>query len=281
MATASLATKSNVDVEMPVPGSGRVVSAYLLVQVTLFVGLVWKISFFQLADEVYHRYPLLDSFFPEFFRSADVVRFAYLGAIGFIVVGVAGMVPWVRRLCAVATSACLAVILLHQAGYNDMTFATSLWVSVWLLWFTTRMDVDAPDDLLARGAFLSRCILTMILLGGAVGKWTPEYWSGEVFYDIYFLERDYWVFNYLRETYDAEALRNIAMWYSRKVVVVETVFGFILWLLPPKWAAASGVIIFFSIAMLSNFLLFSVLTCLIGLSAVGFFVRQPGRVRNG
>ena len=120
-------------------------------------------------------------------------------------------------------------------------------------------------------AFLSRLIISMILLGGAVGKWTAEYWSGEVFWDIYFRDRDFWVFNLLRQQYDPETLREIATWYSRKVIVVETMAGFGLWLLPAKWAASIAMVVLMSIALLSNFYLFSVLLSLVGLAAAGFF----------
>ncbi|WP_182866298.1 hypothetical protein [Stieleria mannarensis] len=260
------------DVETLSPGSVRVLWAYLIVQISVFGSLAWKYEFFMLADQVYHRLLLSDPFFPAWLQSAEVVRWAYLGSLAAIILGVVGMLPWVRTLSALGQVGCLGVLLIHQASHNDMTFATSLWASIWVFWFTTRMDRDEPSELFRRGAFLSRAIASMILLGGAVGKWTPEYWSGEVFFDIYFLDRDFWVFNYLRETYDAETLRGIATWYSRKVIVVETLFGFGLWLLPPKWAAALGMAIFFSIAFFSNHLLYSVLLCLVGLSSVGFFV---------
>jgi hypothetical protein len=59
------------------------------------------------------------------------------------------------------------------------------------------------------------------------------------------------------------------MLYSRQVILVETLGGLSLWLLPPRWAGLAGAVIFCSIALLSNFLLFSVLGPLIGLSLVG------------
>ncbi|MCO8124939.1 hypothetical protein NHH03_24590 [Stieleria sp. TO1_6] len=264
------------DNSLPVPGSGRVLSAYLVVQVCLFLGLVWKWWYFQQADQIYQQISISDSFFPDWLESPRVVRWAYLGSLAGIILGVLGMLPWIRQVCAAVVIATLGVLLVHQASYNDMTFATSLWVAIWTFWFSTRMERDEPAFLLRRGAFLARVIGSMILLGGAVGKWTPEYWSGDVFYDIYFRDRDYWVFNYLREHTQPETLRTMATWYSRKVIVVETVVGLGMWLLPAKIAAAVGVTIFFSIAFFSNNLLFSVLWCLVGLSAVGFFViRQP------
>ncbi|MEM6469109.1 MAG: hypothetical protein AAF802_06030 [Planctomycetota bacterium] len=267
-------SSSEQSIELPPPGSGRVISAYLLVQATLFVGLAWKYEYFLLADEVYHRYQIEDSFFPTWLQSAEVVRYAYLGSLAAIVLGVAGMLPVLRKLFGACLVGCLAILLIHQASYNDMTFATSCWAAIWSFWFATRMDIDEPYHLMRRGAFLGRVIGSMVLLGGAVGKWTPEYWSGEVFYDIYFRERNYWVFNYLRENYAVETVREISTWYSRNVIVVETLAGAFLWLLSPRIAAAIGVILYFSIAFFSNFYLFSVLTCMAGLMAVGFFVKR-------
>ena len=118
-------------------------------------------------------------------------------------------------------------------------------------------------------------------LGWMLGKWTAEYWSGEVFYEIYFRDRNFWVFNLLRANCEPDTLREISTWYSRQVVVVETVVGLGLWLLPPRWAAAVGVLVLTSIAVLSNWLLFSVLSCLIGLAAVGFLVPRATTVSEG
>ncbi len=160
-----------------------------------------------------------------------------------------------------------------------MTFVTAWWTSLWAVWYVHHMEDEDQASLLRRAAFLSRLIISVILLGGAAGKWTAEYWSGEVFYDIYFRDRDFWVFNLLRANFEPDALREIAMWYSRQVIVLETVAGLGLWLLPPRWAAAAGVILLTSIACFSNFLLFSVLISLIGLAAVGFFVERKTEFR--
>ncbi|MEM9588783.1 MAG: hypothetical protein AAGA03_15985, partial [Planctomycetota bacterium] len=156
---------------------------------------------------------------------------------------------------------------------NDMTFITTWWACAWSTWFGSRIGVDSETILLTKAARLSRVILSVVLFGGAVGKWTPEYWSGEVFYEIYFRDRDFWCFNWLRGNVDPDSLRDIATWYSRKVVIIETLAGISLWILPARWAAIIGMLIFTSIALFSNFLLFSVLTCLIGLASVGLLVK--------
>jgi hypothetical protein len=54
--------------------------------------------------------------------------------------------------------------------------------------------------------------------------------------------------------------------------LVETVAGLGLWALPPRIAAALAILLLSSIALFSNFLLFSVLFALIGLASVGLLV---------
>ena len=109
---------------------------------------------------------------------------------------------------------------LQRRNVHDRLVDESVDVLVCRLCASEGRDAD-----LRRPAFLSRIIISMILLGGAVGKWTSEYWSGEVLYQIYFAERDFWVFNLLRDNFDADTLREIATWYSRNVIIVETVCG--------------------------------------------------------
>ncbi len=240
----------------------------------MMVGLLWKLAFFRVADQVYATIPLHDGFFPGWLQQAATLRIAFLTAIASIVI------VWLTReratRCTAITISWLAstVMLLHQGTYNDMTFTTIWWCNVWAMWYVWRMDIDSSDDLRRKAAFLSRLLISVVLIGGAVGKWTGEYWSGEVFYEIYFRDRDFWIFNALRSWMDAESLRWTAMAYSRHVILVETIAGLGIWLLPARWAAVVGVVIFSSIALLSNFLLFSVLGPLIGLSIAGWYVRK-------
>lgn len=250
--------------------SGKAILLHRLVQISLFVALMWKWQFFLSADRVYQEIPLADPFFPEWLQSYWTLRVAFLATVGSILISLV-VGSRLRIACGLITFAGASVLCLHQGSYNDMTFVTAWWTALWNLWFVFRIDDDDQETVLRRAAFLSRLIISMILLGGAVGKWTAEYWSGEVFWDIYFRDRDFWVFNLLRQQYDPETLREIATWYSRKVIVIETIAGFGLWLLPAKWAASIAMVVLMSIALLSNFYLFSVLLSLVGLAAAGFF----------
>ncbi len=261
--------------EYVAPKISRPVVVHRIVQAGLFINLVWKLSYFRLAPGIYATIPLDDPFFPDWLRSAYTISIAYVATVAAIAVSFLTANRVLQRLCGWITIVGASILCVHQGSYNDMTFVTAWWTSLWSLWYVYRDWEHDEDYLLRRAAFLSRLIISMILLGGAVGKWTGEYWSGEVFYDIYFRDRDFWMFNWLRASFQPETVREIATWYSRQVVVVETVAGLGLWILPAKWAAIVGIFLLTSIALLSNFLLFSVLSSLIGLAAVGLFV-SPG-----
>lgn len=260
--------------ELPVSPDpiNRALVAHRIVQLGILITLMWKWTFFTQADRVYREIILHDTFFPELLRSVSVLRTAFLAAViscGFSLVTGS---RWLQRVCAFVCLLGCSVLCIHQGSYNDMTFVTAWWASVWTIWYAWRIDDDDQLLMLNRAALLSRLIISVILLGGAIGKWTGEYWSGEVFFDIYFLDRDFWLFNWLRDRFDQETLQVIAKWYSRKVILTETVAGFGLWALPPKWAAIIAIVILNGIALLSNFYLYSVLASLIGLATVGLFV---------
>jgi len=255
----------------------RLELAHRIILTGLFLSLVWKKDFFLYADWVYHRLPIHDAFFPAWLRSADVLRWDFL--LTLVLIGISGFAQHAktRIACGYLLLATLSVLCLHQGSYNDMTFVTAWWTSLWSLWLVHQMPTHKKTEgeeasVLRKAAFLSRLIVSVILLGGAVGKWTGEYWSGHVLYEIYFHDRDFWVFNGLRQCFDEAALREIAKWYSRQVVVVETLCGIGLWALPPRVAAAIGVTVLMAIALFSNFLLFSVMSCVIALASVGFLV---------
>ena len=251
-----------------------VVLAHRFVQAGLLLGLIWKWGFFSTGARIYANIPLSDPFFPSLFQSVWTVSIAYLATVASIGLNLITANRRIGRVCSVLTLLGATFLCLHQGSYNDMTFVTTWWTSLWSLWYVHHMDDEDRAQLLRRAAFLSRLIVSMILLGGAAGKWTGEYWSGDVFCDIYFVDRDFWIFNALRSNFEPESLRGIATWYSRMVIATETIFGMTLWLFPGRAAAIAVIVLLTSIALLSNFLLFSVLLSLIGLSTVGLFEKH-------
>jgi len=256
----------------------RPLVAYRIVQVAILVTLLWKWKFYLQANSLYAEIPIEDPFFPDWLESVWTVRFAFWVSVLAAGIGLMTTIAPFRKVSSWLAMGSTSVLCLHQASYNDMTFVTAWWCCLWALWLAHRLDAENRELLMRRAAFLSRLIISVILLGGAAGKWTPEYWSGEVLYDIYFVDRDFWLFNYLRDTYEAETLRDIAKWYSRQVVLVETISGIGLWALPARWAALTGVLLLSGIVILSNKHLLSVMACLIGMACVGFLVPRQSRI---
>ncbi len=251
--------------------TGRQLAAYRLVQVGTLLALIWKLPFLIDAAKAYIELPIYQDFFSPVLSSAAVVIGTYLLvciAIGF---NLTCKKDRLRAKTAWAPVVGLSILCIHQGSYNDMTFTTAWWAMLWSAWFAGRID-ESDRHLIDRGARLSQAILSVILLGGAAGKWNAEYWSGQVLYEIYFVDRDFWIYNWLRGNFSAATVRDIATWYSRQVIIVETVVGLTLWALPSRIAAAVGLAVYASIAIFSNYYLFSVLLSLIALAAVGFLV---------
>lgn len=255
----------------PTDSRYRIAAVFVIVQLGMLASQFWKYEFYEVAWQMYRDNPLDAGFFPGPMQSARWMGGLFVATA--VSTAAAILLPMFRMPMTIVQWLGCTGLCLHQATYNDATFTTMWWTSCWSVWAANQMRKQAlPIGTLTRAAFLSRLIVSMILLGGAVGKWTGDYWSGLVLYDIYFVDRDFWVFNFLKQNFAAESLREIATWYSRMVVVTETVFGLTLWCMPPRIAAVAGMGLLTSIALFSNFLLFSVMSCLIAMMAAGLFV---------
>lgn len=258
-------------------GISRPLHAFRTTQWAILAALFFKIGAFNQMFRCYLAIPLYQEFFPSIFESAHVLSVAYLATVAMLMLAATTARPRRRLVASMVALFMVTILCLHQGSHNDMTFATAWWTSLWSVWLASRLAIDEPRLLIRRAAFLSRCIISMILLGGAVGKWTSEYWSGQALYEIYFLDRDFWLFNLLRRNLEIESLHITAMWYSQMVIVIETLCGLGLWLLPARWAAGIAIFVMASIAIFSNYYLFSVLLSLIGLATSGFFVFNDDR----
>ena len=252
----------------------RSLMAFRLVIGATLGALLWKVMYFVVFTEIYFEVPLTQRLFPAFFESAATFAGSYAGVVVTLVILLLARQGSLRRWLALAALAVVSILCVHQGSYNDATFTTAWWTLLWSAWFAGRMAAS-DDRLLERGARLSRAILAMILLGAAVGKWTAEYWSGQVLYEIYFTERDFWFFNALRTNVGPDTLREIATWYSRAVIVVESLCGLTLWMLLSRLAAVVGMAVCGAIVLLSNFYLVSVLLSVAGLAGVGLLHTAP------
>ena len=275
--------ESNVDLALnkllPETGGRRdTLSLLKMVLVGILISLTLKISSFALFDRVNEALPVIDSFFPVFFRSQAVARVAYLLSCSGCLLAIFATRQKHLVLATLLLLVNVAILTIHQSAFNDVTFMCCSWTALWCVWITTRLN-EPFESLFPRAVWLAHVILSLIFLGGAVGKVTQGYWSGQVLFDIYFEGRDFWFYNSLRASLSPEQLREAATWHSRMVIVSEMVCSF-LWLMPAKMASVLAVIMLCGIALTNNFLLFSVVTCLIGLAIVGLHQPKSAEARK-
>ncbi len=240
----------------------------------LCAGLVaswtWKWRFFTGAPAVYAHTPLHDPFFPEPLQNLSVLVTAFCVPI------LIAFVMFVRPSALFARTSMAAfctgslVLNLHQGSYNDATFVTSLWASLWGLWYLHASTRDATE-LGVRAAFLAQIIVALLFFGGALGKLTPGYFDGSVLYRIYFEKRQHWSFAWLRGHLTAAELRYAATLYSRTVVGIE-IFLATLPLWPSRLALQLALVALGMLVVLNNFQLLSVIGSLMTLCVVGLWL---------
>lgn len=254
--------------------SPSTIQVYRTVVGFMLLALIWKWPGFLTFFQIYKLIELNDNFFPAWLQHPWMLALTYLTTVGCCIGCFFTRRQRTLQVQSILATLSLCVLCVHQGSYNDVTFYTAAWTSLWTAWFVHRCRIDSSELVIEKGSFLANIILAMILLGGAVGKWTPEYWSGQVLYEIYFVDRDFWIFNLLRSIFDQDALAGIAKWYSRLVISTETLCCIALVGLPRHISASMAFIVFISIAMFSNFYLFSVVFSTIGLATVSIYRYQ-------
>jgi len=183
--------------------------------------------------------PLQDHFFPPLLRQPVLLAAAFFAPLWTEVLVL--LRPTDRRMKhhAVAVTLSAGVLLVHQASYFFATWVVIFWAGLFLVWMAWNGAAD-PGSASRKGPLLAQLLIAFWFLGGAAGKWTAGYWAGEPFYDLFFAHDPYPVYALLRASLDADTLRVVAMWFSRAVVVVETVMGCVVFL-PARVASALSI----------------------------------------
>ena len=207
-------------------------------------------------------FPVITPQFPQFFLHNGVALVVY-----YLPVFCLPALFIERRAISLSIAAtllvCATILGLHIDTYNDMTFISSFWIALWLLWFAYHIDDRAH---IARHApFLAKCIIGLLFLGGTVGKLTPQYWSGEAFYNLVVRETPGYVGTFLLTHFSVEEQKMIIGYLSKGIIIFEGLLA-LSPLYPYRIFCAFGI---FSIAMLVLFRglqILSVLSCLAGMT---------------
>jgi hypothetical protein len=155
--------------------------------------------------------------------------------------------------------------------HNDATFVMSFWASLWLLcWCLTAKDDRRTWRWPIRLAIVT---VSFFFLGGFVGKLTPDYWSGQAFHTLYFIKKNYFIYNYLRTHCEPETLVTMAKWFSRTAVLGEGFLALGFWL-PVRLYAPIALVIMIGMVIISTPYLTSVMSAPIGLAAVAWWLQH-------
>ncbi len=174
---------------------------------------------------------------------------------------------------------CVAVInlvsalglLWHIQTHNDATFTVAVWGWLWIVF-----QLSGRDD--PRPAFVSRSalgVVSLFFLGGFMGKLTPEYWTGEVIYDIYFQGKPEPFWEWVRARFSSDLLPRLAAWFSRLMIFTEAGLACLV-LLPERIRILrrigifTGMVAIGMMAIMANIQILSVLLPLLALLLVAW-----------
>jgi len=157
-----------------------------------------------------------------------------------------------------------AVILnLHLNTHNDATFVTSFWVALWILWFVEAMRKGGPS-LERRACFLAQLTIGMIFLGGAVGKLTADYLSGDVIYYIFYVQAKTSFLSYFVKSSSFLTQKAIFAMISKFIIGAEMVLA-ANFLLPFRVSFYLGLALMPLLIFFSTWRILSVIGALLGL----------------
>jgi hypothetical protein len=241
----------------------------------LLLSWLAKWDFFLEAAVVYRERPLLDAFFPRALQNLWVLGFALCLPLALGFAALLRNTPRALALSIAAFALGSLVLLLHQGSYNDATFLTSFWVSLWGLWLAAAsLHERSGHETAARAAFLAQLVIALMFFGGAVGKLTPGYLNGSVMYGIYFAERDHFTFAWLRALLSPGQLHVAAQVYSLGVIALEMLLA-CLPLLPARGSFKLALAALAGLVVLNNLRLLSVVGPLIALCVVALVLTRP------
>lgn len=243
------------------------------------LGWICKVGFFtEYLFGISPRFPLRLDFFPGGLCENWTSAAAYLAPIAVAAWAYLSPRPAVWRYASAVMTVSAAVLCLHLNTYNDVTFVTSFWAGLWICWLAWQHAASA-ETLAVHGPVLAQGVISLTFLGGALGKLTPEYWSGEALYHLYILQKENFLYPWLRETFDPSALRAMAAWLSRGAIVVELAVACGI-AYPCRRTLRLSAWVMAGIVLVSTWYLFSVMGALIGVALAAVELSKAAENRS-
>jgi hypothetical protein len=247
----------------------RHLTVYKIVLAGFLVGWFIKLPVFLWAyiNQTTVNFPLKYELFPSFFESPTSSRVFYFLplltiTLFFIKLQDSKNKSFVLfKIASFILLLCSLVLMLHSNTYNDATFVSSFWVSIWLLWFSWHMHSE-ENKFRLHACHLALCLVSMIFLGGFIGKCTREWWNGEVMFGIMNSFFTHWPFSWIKNNLTFEQLRDLTKYMSWGIIMIEFVLATsFLW--PKKWVLRIAPFLILGIVFFRTWRILSVLSCII------------------
>lgn len=208
-----------------------------------------------------YAYPMTHAQFPPFFQNPAVAIAAYYLPI-LCFAGILLKRQAVYKLISLILFSCTVILGLHMDTYNDMTFISSFWVALWLVWYA--FHLHDHDHIRRHAPLLVKCMVAMIFLGGTVGKLTPEYWSGEAFYNLIIHFQPQYVGRLIHDHFSIDHQKLFASVFAKLVILMEGLLIFSPFFHYYLFCALSVVTVI-TIVLFRSWTILSVLLCLSGM----------------
>ena len=242
--------------------SPKVRVVYIFVLCWLFGWFIKAEFFFPYLFGTIVRTPVLNNFFPELLAQPFVAQLAYVLPVTAAAVFIRPSL-WMLRIAALVMVFSAATLVVHQETCNDATFVTSFWSALWFLWFAVHWERE-DEYLFVHSRRIGQWIVGMIFWAGFIGKLTPEYWNGDVFYNIFFVQDSEWLGVWARGVIPFQQAHAFAVVVSCCVIAAEF-FLSLAPFLPFALISRYGLLILLGVPVFSTWRIFSVLSCLIGI----------------
>jgi len=242
---------------------GREYLVFRLSAAAWLFGWFLKYKFFgPYFSHLIFAYPVSAQQFPHFFLNPSIAFAAYHMPV-LCIFGLLTQKRLVYIFMSLLMVICTTILGLHINTYNDMTFISSFWVALWLAWYA--FHIDDRHHIQTHAPFMAKCIIALLFLGGTVGKLTPEYWSGEAFYNLVVHQTPGYVGIYLMNAFSVENQKLILSVLSKIIIITE---GLLVLspLYPYRFFCAFGICVIIMLVLFRSWQIFSVLSCLTGIT---------------
>jgi len=246
----------------PPPPSPAVQRAYRWVAFALLLGWYCKAGFYVPYFRESFEHPIRFDGFPSWLQTPVVA--IVIWCLPALAMASIFFPSWfVIRASALMLLVSATVACWHVETFPDATFLSSFWVAAWLVWFVFRARrFDA--DFVVHARALAACVVAILFLGPAIGKLTPEYWNGQAFLHLYFLQKDHGLYPALRQNFSPQQLEWAATWFSRAVIAGELLLA-VAPILPVRvWKTVVGAALVL-LVLISTWWLASVVASIFGL----------------